>query len=84
MLACVRSPITNRLRAVLVTPLSGPLARYGVDGADALALWADEAAWLPVGWQVVELARVDAHPDPAAAMRAALAKPPEVIFRPLW
>ncbi len=80
--ASVRSPMTGGLRAVLVTPLSGPLARYGVDGADALALWAEEAAQLPVGWQVVELARVDAHPDPAAAMRTALASRPEVIFGP--
>ncbi len=31
------------LRAVLVTPLSGPLARFGPSGASALRLWATHA-----------------------------------------
>jgi hypothetical protein len=48
--------------AALVTPLSGPLARYGRAGAAALALWAAEAQ--------VELELTDAHPSAAAALAA--------------
>lgn len=51
------------LRAALVTPLSGPLARYGRAGADALALWAEREG--------VSLSVVDAAGDPAAAVRRA-------------
>jgi hypothetical protein len=34
----------RRRRAALVTPMSGPLARYGRAGAAALRLWAAWAA----------------------------------------
>jgi ABC-type branched-subunit amino acid transport system substrate-binding protein len=50
----------KRLCAALVTPLSGPLARYGRSGATALRLWAAEAG--------VDLAIADAHPSAAAAV----------------
>jgi branched-chain amino acid transport system substrate-binding protein len=59
---------------VLVTPLSGPFARYGLAGAQALSLWARTAG--------AELAVHDAHPDPAVAMRAAAAMPADVRFGP--
>ena len=36
------------LRAALVTPLSGKLARFGQESATALTLWAEHAAELPV------------------------------------
>ncbi|MFW6034495.1 MAG: ABC transporter substrate-binding protein [bacterium] len=63
------------LRAALVTPLSGPLAGYGRAGAKALRLWAE--------WETgpVELTVVDAHPDPAAAVRAAEGQA-DVLFGP--
>ena len=48
------------LRAALVTPLSGPLARYGRSGATALRLWAAEAE--------VDLAIADAYPLAAGAV----------------
>jgi branched-chain amino acid transport system substrate-binding protein len=59
---------------VLVTPLSGPFARYGVAGAHALSLWACTAG--------AELVVRNADPDPAAAMRAADATGAEVRFGP--
>lgn len=61
-------------RAVLVTPLSGPLARFGKAGASALALWADRSR--------VSLEVFDAHPSAASAMRAAEASRPDVVFGP--
>ena len=61
-------------RAVLVTPLSGPLARFGTAGASALAVWAERAG---VGLEVI-----DAYPSAASAMRAAEASRPEVVFGP--
>jgi len=70
------------LRAVLVTPLSGPLGRYGVDGAEALALWAEEVSGPPTAGRTVALTRFDAHPDAAAAMRAALETHPDLVFGP--
>jgi hypothetical protein len=70
------------LRAALVTPLSGPLALYGVAGAAALHLWADQAAWLPPPWTGVDLEVFDAHPAPANAMREAVRHRPDVIFGP--
>ena len=69
------------LHATLVTPLSGPLGGYGNDGAEALALWAEEATRLPEGMPV-RLTRFDAHPHPAAAMDAALARHPDLVFGP--
>ena len=50
-------------RAVLVTPLSGPLARFGKAGASALALWADRSG--------VSLEVIDAYPSSVSAIRAA-------------
>ncbi|OBA80017.1 hypothetical protein A9W99_18060 [Mycobacterium sp. 1164966.3] len=61
-------------RAVLVTPLSGPFARFGNAGASALALWAEHSA--------VSLRVIDAYPSAAAAMRAAEASRPDVVFGP--
>jgi ABC-type branched-subunit amino acid transport system substrate-binding protein len=61
-------------RAVLVTPLSGPLARFGKAGANALALWADRSA--------VSLEIIDAYPATASAIRAAEASRPDVVFGP--
>lgn len=60
--------------AALVTPLSGPLAAYGRAGAVALELWAESAG--------VELRVLDAHPDPAGAVRAAEAGRPDLLFGP--
>ncbi len=61
-------------RAVLVTPLSGPLARFGKAGACALALWADRSG--------VSLEVGDAYPSAASAIRAAEARRPDVVFGP--
>jgi branched-chain amino acid transport system substrate-binding protein len=64
------------LRAALVTPLSGPLAGYGLAGAQALHLW---ARWYAGR---VELLVFDAHPDPAAAISQAERDRPELLFGP--
>src|SRR6266851_4059932 len=65
----------RRLRAALVTPLSGPLARYGRAGATALGLWAAGAG--------VELEIGDAYPSAAAAVAAVTApRPVDVLFGP--
>lgn len=61
-------------RAVLVTALSGPLARFGKAGASALALWADRSG--------ASLEVVEAHPSAASAIRAAEASRPDVVFGP--
>lgn len=68
------------LRAVLVTPLSGPLGGYGQAGANALALWA--------GWHNdrfrprIDMTVFDAHPDPVAALNRASPVPPDLLFGP--
>jgi branched-chain amino acid transport system substrate-binding protein len=68
------------VRAALVTPLTGPLARYGQAGADALALWAE---WLREGSsRSVDLTVIDAHPDPVAALRRAQHARPDLLFGP--
>jgi branched-chain amino acid transport system substrate-binding protein len=72
----------SELRAMLVTPLSGPLAGFGRATAAALELWAAEAADLPGRFQRVRLDLEDAHPDPAAAMRRGLASGPHLLFGP--
>ena len=72
----------SELRALLATPLSGPLASFGRAGAEALRLWAAAAADLPPTWRGVRLDVHDAHPDPAAAMRRGLASRPQLIFGP--
>jgi ABC-type branched-subunit amino acid transport system substrate-binding protein len=61
-------------RAVLATPLSGPLARFGKAGASALALWAQHSA--------VSLRVIDAYPSAASAIQAAEASRPDVVFGP--
>jgi ABC-type branched-subunit amino acid transport system substrate-binding protein len=67
--------MTRRLRAALVTPLSGPLARYGRSGATALRLWAARAG--------VDLEIVDAHPAAAAAVASLDARQRlDVLFGP--
>jgi len=70
------------LSAVLVTPLSGPLARYGIAGAAALRLWATRAPGLPAPWSTVDLQLIDAYPSAAAAMRSAVVDRPDVLFGP--
>lgn len=70
------------LRAALVTPLSGSLARFGRGTATALRLWANRAAKLPSGWTAVELEIYDAHPDPAGAMKTAAAEGADLLFGP--
>jgi branched-chain amino acid transport system substrate-binding protein len=70
------------LRATLVTPLSGKLARFGRESATALTLWAEQAAELPAPWIGVDLESFDADPDPGAAMRAAAETRPDVLFGP--
>src|SRR5574337_1680483 len=62
------------VRAVLVTPLSGPLSRFGKAGASALALWAEHSG--------VSLEVIDAHPSAASAMRAAEAGQYDLLFGP--
>jgi branched-chain amino acid transport system substrate-binding protein len=68
------------LRAALVTPVTGPLARYGQAGADALALWAE---WLRgCSPRAVDLTVTDAHPNPVAALRRAQRARPDLLFGP--
>ncbi|WP_198536208.1 ABC transporter substrate-binding protein [Pseudofrankia saprophytica] len=66
------------MRAVLVTPLSGPLAEYGRSGATALTLWAQEF----VAPDRVSLEVVDAHPDVRRAARRAEDLRPELFLGP--
>jgi ABC-type branched-subunit amino acid transport system substrate-binding protein len=61
-------------RAVLVTPLTGPLARFGKAGANAIALWAERSG--------VTLEVIDAYPSAAVAIHAAEASRPSVVFGP--
>jgi len=70
------------LSAALVTPLSGPLAQFGIAGAAALRLWATRAPGLPAPWSTVDLQVVDAYPSAAAAMRSAVVERPNVLFGP--
>ena len=72
----------TRLRAALVTPLTGSLAPFGYASATGLALWASYAAHLPSPWDGVELDVRDTAADPGAAMRAAIAAHPDVLFGP--
>ena len=57
-------------RAVLVTSLSGPLGRFGIAGASAVALWADCSG--------VSLEVIDAYPSSASVMR------PPRLAGPTW
>jgi branched-chain amino acid transport system substrate-binding protein len=70
------------LRAMLVTPTSGPLQRFGVAGAVALRLWAEHALQASSDWSGVDLEVVDAHPSATAAVHAAVSRRPDVIFGP--
>ena len=72
----------TRLRAALITPLTGPLAPFGYAGAIGLALWARQAARLPAPWTGVDLDVRDCGPDVRASMRAALDAQPDVLFGP--
>jgi Periplasmic binding protein len=60
--------------AVLVTPLSGPLGRFGRCGSAALQLWAETAG--------VALEVIDAHPSTLDAVATAEAGRPDVLFGP--
>ncbi len=77
-----REPYMTRLRAALVTPLTGPLAQFGQASATGLALWAEHAARLPSPWTDVELDVRDTATDPGVAMRAAVSTHPDVLFGP--
>lgn len=70
----------TELRAALVTPTTGPLARFGRAGATALTLWAEHAAELPAPWSRVDLEVLDAAPDPGAAVRTAVDARPDVLL----
>jgi branched-chain amino acid transport system substrate-binding protein len=70
------------LAAAVVTPLSGPLARFGQATAAALRLWARSAPDLPSPWHAVSLDAYDAHPEPAVAIREAIAAHPGIVFGP--
>jgi len=72
----------TKLRAALVTPLSGPLALFGRASATGLTLWARYAARLPPPWTGVELDIRDTTADPEATMRAAIETHPDVLFGP--
>lgn len=69
------------LNALCVTPLSGPLARYGRAVVEGLRLWAEEAAELPPPWSGVRLEVRDARPDPEKAL-ADLGPRTNVLFGP--
>lgn len=69
-------------RAVLVTPLSGPLARFGRAGASGLRLWATRSPGLLAPWSAVDLQVIDAHPSARVAMRTATSQHPHLLFGP--
>src|SRR5260370_13691351 len=70
------------LCAALVTALTGPLAPFGYASATGLTLWARYAADVPSPWDDVDLDVRDTAADPGAAMRAAIATHPDVLFGP--
>ena len=72
----------SELLALIVTPLSGPLARFGSAAAAGLRVWAEHAAELPAPWRHVRLELRDAHPDAAFAMRQGLTARPHLVFGP--
>jgi ABC-type branched-subunit amino acid transport system substrate-binding protein len=72
----------TKMRAALVTPLSGPLATFGHASAAGLTLWASYAARLPSTWTGVELDIRDTATNPEEAMRAAIETHPDVVFGP--
>ena len=54
--------------------MSGPLARFGKAGANALAIWAERSA--------ITLEVIDAYPSAGSAIGAAEASRPDVVFGP--
>jgi branched-chain amino acid transport system substrate-binding protein len=72
----------TKLRAALVTPLSGSLATFGRAAAEGLTLWARYAARLPPPWTGVELDIRDTAADLEATMHAAIETHPDVLFGP--
>ena len=72
----------TRLRAALITPLTGPLAPFGQACAIGLSLWARHAASLPPPWTGVDLDVRDTGSDVRTSMRAALQDHPDVLFGP--
>ncbi|MCM3883642.1 ABC transporter substrate-binding protein [Frankia sp. R82] len=73
--------MTTPLTVALVTPLTGPDAAQGLAGLRGVTLWARDER-LPAPWDEVSLTAYDAHPDPAAAMRAATAAHPDALLGP--
>jgi branched-chain amino acid transport system substrate-binding protein len=72
----------TRLRATLVTPLTGPLAPFGLACAIGLTVWAEHTARLPPPWTGVDLDVRDLGSNVGASMRAALDTHPDVLFGP--
>lgn len=71
-----------RLHAALVTPLTGSLSLFGRASAIALTIWAKKAAELPSPWTGVDLDVRDSGDDIRAAIQAAEAAQPDVLFGP--
>ncbi|MBL7495976.1 ABC transporter substrate-binding protein [Frankia sp. CNm7] len=69
------------LNVALVTPLTGPDAAQGLASLRGLTLWARDES-LPLPWTDISVTAYDAHPDPAAAMRTAVAAKPAAILGP--
>jgi branched-chain amino acid transport system substrate-binding protein len=72
----------TRLHAVLITPLTGPLALFGHASAAGLTLWARYAANLPSPWTEVELDVLDVGNNVGVAVQSALNRRPDVLFGP--
>lgn len=72
----------TKLRAALVTPLSGHLSRFGREGALALEIWAEHAADLPSPFTGVDLRVADYEPDHELALRSVLETEPHLLFGP--
>ncbi len=68
----------SSVRAALITPLSGPLARYGEATALALTLWAERFT----GADSVHLAVFDTHKGTTHAVRQAEGERPDLLFGP--
>ncbi len=68
----------NRIRAAMVTPLTGPLALFGRAAGEAMRLWAEKVAESGS----VDLTVYDSHPDPAQAIRSAESAGFDVLFGP--
>ncbi|GLV56490.1 hypothetical protein KDH_33300 [Dictyobacter sp. S3.2.2.5] len=71
-----------KLRATLVTPLTGSLAPFGQACAAGLTLWATHAADLPRPWTGIDLDVRDAGPTMDTAIQAAIDTHPDVVFGP--